>query len=77
MSDDPLSPGWRVQLNCVCYDAFIDLRPVLLEPICVRIVLHLELMFFGPQSNFAERQNFGRPKQALFKTLNPNPKPKP
>jgi hypothetical protein len=73
MSDDPLSPGWRVQLNCVCYDAFIDLRPVLLEPICVRIVLHLELMFFGPQSNFAERQNFGRPKQALFKTLNPKP----
>ena len=51
-------------------DAFIDLRPVLLEPICIRMVLDLELMFFGPQSNFAERQNLGRPKHPMPKTLN-------
>ena len=73
MSDDPLSPGWRVQLQCVCYDAFSDLRPVLLEPIYIRIVLALELMFFGPQSNFAERQNLERRKHPLPKTLNPKP----
>jgi hypothetical protein len=35
------------------------------------MVLDLELMFFGPESNFAERQNLGRLKQTSSKTLNP------
>jgi len=41
MSDDPLSPRWRVQLLCVCYDAFIDLRPAATRtnthPNCARL----------------------------------------